>query len=486
MAPPQVPGGGAPPGPPKDIPAKMGSGSGIETGALVEQLVQAERAPTEQRLARREERLQEEISALGQVRGMLSEFQDNVRGLNDPGSYSGIEASSRNTEVAGVTTTEEAQPGSYDVTVEQLARTQRLATAEGLFETASEPIGTGRMTIAMADGQEQQISIDQDNRNLLGIRDSINQQAEGIRASIVDDGEGPRLTLSTTETGRDNAISAIRTQQEEGDYGDLSMLQFTAPRVDEHGREVPGEGGFQQARAARDAILDVDGLRVRRAGNEIEGVIGGATLKLKSTGETSVEIMRQQGLAEQNIQQFVEVYNQARGMLNQMTRFDPDSEESGVLNGDPTLRTIQTQLQRAVSDPLESMRGQGVRSMADLGITTNRDGSLSVDNERLTQAAQQHPDRIVHALTNEDDGVMARIDRVLEQAVGRESNIDMRTDGLERRLQSIADDRDRLDRRMERLEERLTRQFSAMDSAVAEMNQTSEFIEQRLAGLNKD
>lgn len=486
MAPPQIPGGGTPPGPPKDLPAKMGVGSEIETAEIVQQLVQAERAPTEQRLARREEAIQEQVSALGQMRGLLSDFREGVQGLADPADYTGIEAASRNPDVVEVSAAEDADTGRFDVQVQQLATTQRLASQEGLFESSSEPVGTGRMDITLANGERQSVAIDEDSRTLLGIRDAINQQTEGVRASIVDDGQGPRLTFATTETGRENAITEIRTVQEEGDQGDLSMLQFVAPRVNEQGEEVPAQGGIQQVRAARDAVAIIDGLEVRRSGNEIEGAIRGATLQLHDTGETSVEISRQQGLAEENVQNFVELYNQVRTQLNELSAYDPDSGEAGPLQSDSTLRGVQTRLARALTDPLESLERQPVQSMADLGVTTNRDGTISLDSQRLQQAAREHPELLVHTLTNEEDGVIPRMDRVLDEAVGRDSTIDMRTEGLERRLQSIEDDRDRLDRRMERVEERLTRQFSAMDSAVAEMNQTSEFIEQRLAALNQD
>ncbi|MFP4647716.1 MAG: flagellar filament capping protein FliD [Halorhodospira sp.] len=464
-----------------DMPSKMGVGSGIDTNKMVKDLVQAERAPTEQRYAKREQELEEKISALGQMRGTVNEFQQSLQGLADPDAYSGIEAESSNSEVVGLSAGQEARPGEYQVQVEQLARTQRIATASGAFEDSADPIGTGRLIITDGQGREQAVTIDEEASTLLGIRDAVNEQTEQLRASVVDDGNGPRLAIATEETGQANAIASIRAVQEpDVDRGDLSPLQYNAPEVE--GGE--GRGLFEQLRPAADAVVTIDGMPITRPENRVEDAIEGATLELKEEGSSRLMIEEQTGLPEENIQRLVEGFNQLRGQLNELSDYDPESEQAGPLQGDPTLRNLVSQLSQAVIDPVAQMEDQPVQGLGELGVRTNRDGTLEVDGERLQQMVAAHPEAVTRLMTDPESGIMSRLEGVLEQAVGRDSMLEMRTEGVERRLDSIADDRERLDRRMERREEQLRDKFSAMDSRVAELNQTSDFLEQRLAGMN--
>ncbi|ABM61291.1 flagellar filament capping protein FliD [Halorhodospira halophila] len=464
-----------------NMPSQMDVGSGIDTNKMVQDLVRAERAPTEQRLDRREQELQEKLEALGQMRGTIGELQEAVQGLGDPSAYSGIDAESSNAGVAAVSASEEARPGQYDVEVEQLARTQRLATASGAFEDSADAVGTGRLVITDGEGNEQAVTIDEESGTLLGIRDAINAQAEGLRASVVDDGAGPRLAIATEQTGRANAIAQIRAEQDpEDDQGNLSALQYNV--ADPQSGEPMG--AFQEVRPASDAVVTIDGMQITRPENRIEGAIEGATLSLKEEGRSRVSIEQQTGLAEENIQRLVDSFNQVRAQLNQLSDYDPEAEKAGPLQGDHTLRNLLSQLSRAVNEPVEALDGAPISSLGDLGVRTNRDGTLDLDGERMQQMVGEHSELVTRMMTDPESGVMSRLEGVLENALGRDSVIDMRTDGVESRLDRIADDRERLDRRMERREDQLRSEFSRMDSRVAELNQTSEFLEQRLAAMN--
>ena len=615
-----------------DMPSQMGVGSGIDTNRMVDNLVQAERAPREERLARREEEIQTKLEALGQLRGGLGELQEALQGLASADAYSGIETDSSNPEVVGVSAGEGARPGEYEVEVEQRARAQRVATASGAFEDASDPLATGRLILVDAQGREQAVTIDDDQNTLLGVRDAINDQAEGVRASVVDDGEGPRLALATERTGAENALVQVRAELDEAERADpeprqrlatpagmldspdeslgTGTLTFTDAQgreetvtvgegqqtlggvrdaindqaglvrasISEDGRLVlqPREAGaesaitrvrageiddgrdisslmlfgddeepdlaplqynvedgegrpagaleevqsarelldpeereqrrerlqrlqlgveddegrrvgaFEQIQEAADAVATIDGMRVTRSENTIEGAIEGATLELQGEGRSRVSIREQTGLAEENIQRLVETYNQLRGQLSDLSGYDPETEEAGPLQGDHTVRNIDSQLRRAMTEPVAGMEDEPIQSLSELGVRTNRDGTLELDSGQLQEVASRHSEAVTRLMTDPEDGVAARLERTLENAVGSDGFIETRTDGLESRLDGIADDRERLDSRMERREEQLRDRFARMDSRVAELNQTSDFLEQRLAGMDGD
>ena len=468
------------------MPSKMDVGSGIDTRKMVQDLVQAERAPTEKRLANREEEIQEKISALGQMQSTIKGFREGISGLADPSAYSGLEVESTNSSAVQASAAEGAPVGEYDVQVEQLAQGQRVATATGAFEDSSDTVGTGRLIIADSQGQEQGVRVEEDQATLLGIRDAINEQTEGLRASVVDDGSGPRLAISTQETGQQNAIQQIRAEQVEdeqdkADQGDLSVLQFGVAGADQQ-----PVGVFEQVQAAADAVATVDGMRVVRPTNSVEGAIEGVTLELGEEGMSRVSVRAKTGLAEENIQQLVDSYNQVRGQLNQLSAYNPESEEAAPLQGDPTLSNITSRLSRAITDPVGELAGQPLRAMGDIGIRTNRDGTLELDGAQLQKMASEHPELVTELMTHPEEGVVARLEGVLGEVVGRDGVISMRTDGLESRLERIDEDRQRLDSRMERREDQLRDQFSRMDQRVAELNKTSDFIQQRMDAMNSN
>ncbi len=483
-----------------DMISKMGAGSGTNTKKMVQDLVQAERAPTEKRLNQRKQEVQQELSALGKMRSAMSQFRDAVKGLGEADAYSGVKAESSDDGVASISAQRGALPGRHTVQVEQLAQGQRLATPSGAFEERSATLGSGRLTLVNGRGEEQTVRIGEEQSKLPGVRDAINEQAEGVRASIVDDGEGPRLVLSTQESGAGNALQQIRVAPSEGGeqqaggespageegggsesgLGRLAALRYSAEQEAEGQQGAPG-GGMEQLQPAADAVAVIDGMRVREESNKLEGALQGATLELQGKGRAQVSVEQKTGLAEKNIQGLIEAYNKVQGQLDQLSAYDPESEQAAPLQGDATVRSLSSQLSRALTAPVPALGDEPPQSLGDLGVKTERDGSLSLDSARLQEAVGQHPQQVTRLMTDPESGVVARVQGVLKDALGRDSVLDMRKEGLQDRLEGISEEREELDERMAQREEQLREQFSSMNSRVAELNKTSDFLESRLA-----
>ncbi|ANB03141.1 flagellar hook protein [Ectothiorhodospira sp. BSL-9] len=460
----------------------MGVGSGINVRDLVDQLVAAEREPRENRIARQEQRFEAQISGLGKLKNALSEFGSTLSGLSSAGDFRQVETRVVNEGMVTANARDNAPIGNYEVEVAQLAQSQRLATSADLFsgEEDFDPktaLGAGDVTITLADGTTETFTLSENRSSLENLRDAINDQSANLRASVIDDGNGPRLTLSTTQTGEQNAISRIDVNADGGAL--LNRLGFNAADL---GEDQDTSGGFRQLRAAQDAIVLVDGLQITRPTNELRGVLDGVDLTLNDVGTTRVTVAEQEGTALEAIRGFVEAYNELRGQLNELNAFNPESEESGILNGDSTLRGVQDQMARMISNPVEGMDGT-VRALADLGISTQRDGTLAINEFRLNERLSEDREAVVSLFTQADTGIAARMKGVVDQFTGRDSIINSRTKSLEKQMSGLADDRDRLEYRMERIEARYIAQFSAMDAMIAQMNQTSQFLDNQLKAL---
>ncbi|MCG5513017.1 flagellar filament capping protein FliD [Ectothiorhodospira shaposhnikovii] len=447
----------------------MGVGSGIDVRGLVNQLVAAERQPQEQRIARQEKQAKDQISALGRLKNALADLGKAMDKMKDPASFRAFDVRVLNESIVSASVRGNAPPGSYEVEVQQLAQSQRLATNAGLFGagfTATDQLGAGDVTITLKDGSTETFTLADGASSLQDLQNQINASSTNVRASVVNDGEGPRLTFTSLKTGEANGIAAVSGS------GSSQLNKLTFNVTDE-------TDGFTQLRAAKDAILVVDGLTITRTSNQVNDVIDGVDLTLTEEGTTRVGVTEKEETAREAVQAFVDAYNALRRQTNQLGSFNADAGTSAALNGDSTLRGVQFQMGRLLGNPVAGMDGS-VRILADLGISTQRDGTLSVDQARLDARLAEDPDEVIRLFTDKDDGLVARMQGMVEQYTGRDNILDTRTKSLERSLRGLEDQRDRLDYRMERVEARLIAQFSAMDAMVAQMNQTSQFLDNQL------
>ncbi|WP_141565248.1 flagellar filament capping protein FliD [Ectothiorhodospira sp. PHS-1] len=463
----------------------MGVGSGIDVRGLVDQLVAAERQPQEQRIARQEKQAKDQISALGRLKNALADLGKAMDKMKDPASFRAFDVRVLNESIVSASVRGNAPPGSYEVEVQQLAQSQRLATNAGLFGagfTATDQLGAGDVTITLKDGSTETFTLADGASSLQDLQNQINANSSNVRASVINDGQGPRLTFTSLKTGEANGIDAVSVSGAAGGAL-LNQLAFDASTMDGAGVS----GGFTQLRAAQDAILVVDGLTITRTSNQVNDVIDGVDLTLTEEGTTRVGVTEKEETAREAVQAFVDAYNALRRQTNQLGSFNADAGTSAALNGDSTLRGVQFQMGRLLSNPVAGMDGS-VRILADLGISTQRDGTLSVDQARLDARLAEDPDEVIRLFTDKDDGLVARMQGMVEQYTGRDNILDTRTKSLERSLRGLEDQRDRLDYRMERVEARLIAQFSAMDAMVAQMNQTSQFLDnqlQMITNMNK-
>ncbi|MCP1675611.1 flagellar hook-associated protein 2 [Natronocella acetinitrilica] len=376
--------------------SSLGVGSGIDIRGLVDQLVAAERAPQQNRIDRQAERFQTQLSALGQVRSALSSFQTQVRDLAQQNSFLSTRATSSNEGAIAVTARDGADAGNFDIQVNRLAQAQSIAT--GAFASRDAVLGSGSLTFRFgaveqdesgavtgfsqnADKATRTIQIDPANNTLQGIRDAVNGADIGVRANIVNDGSGERLVFSSTESGEDNGF-LIDVDSADAALNRLAFNESSTETI--------------ITRSASNAELTIDGLAVTRSSNTITDLIDGVTLDLRQTTETAarIQVETDNSGAREAIEGFVAAFNELQGKLRELTRFNPETETAGPLNGNAAVRNITSQLRNALTAPLAALEGREVRAMADIGILTTREGGLELNADRLESALERDPDAV--------------------------------------------------------------------------------------------
>ena len=392
-----------------NIISSLGAGSGIDTRGLVDQLTEIERAPRQNSIDTRRDRAEAQISDIGLLRSSLSTLKESVDLLGDE-SFGAMSASF--TDSTALTPTElgdDAPPGDYTFEVLAVAQAQSLSTG-ALFNDPSDAVGKGTLTLDFGDWDATtdnftingdkpalNITIDDSNNSLTGLRDAINDADAGVQASIIQDGAGYRLLLKAP-SGEDNQMRI--TVAEEGgsptnvDGNDLSRFAFGAGAVNQQ---------MVQNQAGVDASLKMNGFTFTRESNVIDDVVEDFTFTLNkaSPGELiNITISEDKLAAENAVRDFVQAYNDfltaiepAVGSVEEEDEDGNSVTRDGSLRRDATARSMLSQIRSEIASAVPGLDG-GFTTLGTIGIRTELDGSMTIDEDTFTGAFEDNFDLV--------------------------------------------------------------------------------------------
>lgn len=446
-------------------------GSQIDVNGLASQLVAAERAPLDAQLQRAAAKVTTQISAVGQLMGALSTFRSALSSLKTVDVFSTRQATSANPEVFSATASASAMPGSYSIEVEQLAQAHQVASRP--FATGStQVIGTGTLTLSLG-ATSFAVTIDDGNSTLAGIRDAINGAADnpGIRATLIQGTEGARLVLTSATTG---AASGIAVAQSGGDGG-LSVLAYSGG----------APNSYTQLAAAQDAIVRVATFETRSASNSVTGAIDGVTLNLLagSEGDTvALTVGYDSAAVTTRIKGFVSAYNALEAQISKLGGYDSVTKTAGAMLGDSLLSGIESQLRRTLSTTVAGSGGAS-QTLAGIGITTQADGSLVLDETKLQTALTGNFDGVAR-LFGSENGVAATLFSQVDERLKTGGAVDLRSKNLVEQQQDLEDRKETVDARMQVALQRYVRQFTALDTLLSSLQTTSSYLTQQFEQLS--
>lgn len=445
-----------------------GLGSGIDITSLVGQLVAAERAPGELRIRRLSNQADSKISALGVLNGVLSTLQSSLNGLKTIDSFQVRKAESADRSVFTATANAAAANGTYNIEVEQLATAQRL-NSTAFVAGSGAVVGTGTLTLTSGTNSFS-VDISASNNTLAGIRDAINASASNssVQASVIQAADGARLVLAARSVG---AANGIRVTQVGGDGG-LAQIVY----------DPGGTTNLQVLAAAQDARVVIDGFTVNSPTNVVENAIEGVSISLLRANDNTafaLTVSNDRAKVVENINKFVTEYNNVATKIQELRKFDPSTETVGPLLGDAMLRGIESSLRRELTARTASAVAP-YDSLAAIGIRTGADGKLKFDGARINAALDADFSSAAR-LFGAEDGVGARLARVVDTALATEGALATRTAGLQASKKSLAADQTALDARIELVRARYTKQFIAMDQLLTSLQSTASFLTQQLA-----
>ncbi|MFO3722514.1 flagellar filament capping protein FliD [Pseudomonas sp. HLMP] len=461
------------------ITSSTGLGSGLDISGIVKALVESDTAAKQAQIKRQTSNNSAMISGIGALRSALTAFQDAMKKLNDKSApaFNAYVATSANESVIKVKSSNSAVAGKYDIVVNQLATGSKVASQQ-FAGGATSAITAGEMTISQG-GKTYKVDV-ASGATLQSVRDQINKElgASGISANIVNEEGGARLVFSSTTTGAGTDISVSGIAELE--------IDGTA--------QMSGTGAGYITALAQDAELTIDGLKVKSASNTVSDAISGMTLELTgvsakaadgSRSPTALTIAADNDGLKKSVQSFVDAYNTLQKAITSLTTSSRDENDNlvlGPLSNDPTARSLVGDIRKVLS---EVGSGDKLTSLSQLGINTQKDGTLEFNSTKFTAALNDKklgPE--IQELFTGSNGVFERMNKAIDPYNKTDGSLATRKSNLDKAAKNLSDQQAALDRRTESLTESLTKKYVALDTALGKMKAQADQITSIFEAIN--
>lgn len=479
----------------------LGIGSGMDLNGLLDKIQASEQAPLVA-IQNRQSAAQARFSAYGVLQGMLASLQAAANQLGKPDFMNAFKASSSATGVLAATADTTALGGTYSINVSKLAKSQTLETS-GVASTsaavgataATVTISFGKITGTLDPASQQYTSATwapnagkpaitvniAAGQSLVQIRDSINAAAGGaVQASIVNDGTSNHLLMTSTATGANSSMELAVT-------GDSAVQALLA-----NDPTQPAGQALKEIGTAQDAALTVNGMNVTSAANTVSGAIQGVTMTLADVGSSTVTVARDTASVKGAITSFVSAYNALASKMKNLTAYNSDTKNGGVLLGDATARAVQERLRSTVFQAHTGLAGDPSR-LSEIGVAFQKDGTLAVDDTKVTAALTNNPGGVTRLFAGNDssdtsglgDVFSSLIDTFTADPVGDDQDglVTIAMSGAKKSITSLGDEMQRAQDRIDATMAQYRAQFQQLDLLMSNMQSTSNYLSQQLSAL---
>ncbi len=453
----------------------LGAGSGVDTKTLAESLVEATRAPRQERIDAKIAKSEARITGYSTLRYLLSELKTAFQGLNDAKDFQSLGVSSSQPSAVAVTTGSTAAAGTLNLTVTQLASAQVFKT-QSLAADLGGGVGAFKLNLSVH-GSTPPKTIDVTTATPQGIADAINAANQGVSAQAINTGSGFRVVV-TGQEGADNDFT-------------LTVDPSTPVTGLDFGTEV---------QAAANAEFNLNGIDLVRPGNTINDVLEGVTFQLKATtaGAARIDLTRDTSGIKAKVQALVNAYNQfedgAKALASRTPGESEDDKITSALAGDSLLQAVRQQIRGFVTGQ-SSSAGTTIQAMRNVGISIDRDGQMLLDEAKLETALSKNFTEVVKMFSaNANDqsvysvapgGAAGDAVKAIDKLLRNAGTIATQTENVNADIKRHKADLTKLEDQMKALLERYVKQFTAMDNLVGQATSTRASLKATFDAWNK-
>lgn len=386
----------------------QGISTGLQTDALINAILKQEGQPL-QRLQDRLSLNNKRVAALQSLVTNLKSLSTSLSTLQNTSFDARTVSSSDSTNAYVTATATGTSAGTYDVKVTTIATKAQLtntggadtsfkvanATTTSIFSGAS-----AKFAVQGTNGTVKVITLSSSQNSLTGLKDAINASGAGVEASIVNLGTGSdpyQLVLTSTSTGTGSTSGAVKladiTNATDGGPAGAAVntIGIDAGYVNSEASPTSITGGDSSSgsQVGVDATFTVNGVSLTRSTNTVTDAVDGMTFQLVKGGQstaTTFTVAVDTSSITTAVQDVINKFNEVVKVIND------NSGRDGPLASDATVRTTLNRVRSelgAVPSGLPSTNAY--QTTADLGLKTNRDGTLSLNTTTLTDALKADP-----------------------------------------------------------------------------------------------
>lgn len=375
--------------------------------------------------------------------------------IDDPlTQFSPYKATSSDSSVSVISSDGINSPGTYNISVSQLAQNDiSLSSTFSSTGTDLSSSGTGSLDINIGTGSPVTISVNtagQTNSDVLNsIATAINNQlGDKVKASVYQvDSNNVQLSLKSIDTGSANQISISNSQ------GDLQSLNI----------------GNLYTSDQLDAKFTIDGVSFQRSGNIVNDAISGMSLELNNTtsGNDQINVALDTQQIQTNIQSFIDQYNAVNSLIRQDTFVDGQTQQKGTLADNMSIRSMSNTLWQMVVEPVNSLSGSGISQLADIGIETQSDGSLSItDSQKLQNALKTNPQGVQDLFTASDGLANTLKNKIDTYITGNNNLLDTIKSGIDDRINRLNDQISQQDTYLQMKQKQYENEFNQLQQVI--------------------
>jgi flagellar hook-associated protein 2 len=419
-----------------------GLASGLDTNAIIDAIVAAERVPVTQ-ARNRQTSINSALTTVNNVSSKLSNLKSAAQALSTALGFSSYKSTSSDAAVVA-TVSGVASPGTFDLTVQQLAKEQRTYSDVQGSNTAALGMA-GTLDLAVGSGAPVSLAIGAGD-SLADVASKINGAGLRVSASVIYDGAAYKLQVRGLDSGAANSVSFV-----------------------ENGFSLGLSTPANTVQTARDARIVMDGNIITRPTNQFVGVVPGVTLALtkESASPVTIQVESDPTSLKTKIQAFVTAYNDVVTTAQTASGWGSQKPGNSLLAGDSALRTVLDKLSSSVGNNVPGTTG-AYQTLASIGVSSNRDAKLQIDDAKLTAALSANPTAVTRLFVEDAQtgsvgamkGVMTLVDQL---ATNSNSTLKTKSESLSGQAKRLDDDIASIERRVDLMATQMRQRFTQLE-----------------------
>ena len=446
--------------------SSLGIGTGIDLQSMLTKLMAAERAPITA-LDTKIAGVNTKISIYGTLKSKLDALKSAAETLQYPSKLSAVTATSTDPTVVGASAVSSAAIGSYNVEVTSLASAQKSVSKNYVTGTT---FGAGDLKFTVGSGPEQTITFATGSNSLQDVSTRINDAKIGVTATVINTSDGgQRMVLTSSKSGAANGFSLTSTLSPSDAPGPVPQASLASFE--------PTTGLGAKGSAAKDAVMLLDSIEVSSSTNQFTDSVSGLTFAAVKLGTATVNVQNDSAKITAAAKAFVDSYNAVATTVKSNSGFDVATKTGKAFSGDAVARSVMDSLGSSRTTMPTELSAATYKTLAELGITVQQTGQLSLDSAKLTNVISSSPDEVIKTLSAYGKSFAEAITEMQKS----DGTVGTKVDALNASVKRFQANQETLTARLALVEKRYRAQFTALDRYVSSMNTTSAYLSKQFA-----